>query len=101
MPRMPFSDWKTTSIPAGTRFATSVGIPMPRLTYIPSRSSCAARATIPSLSSFAIAAPSAFPHRSPLDPLDAGGDDQAVHEDAGSVDVVRVDLSDVDELLHL
>ena len=43
MPSSPFSDCRTMSVPAGTKFATSVGIPIPRLTYIPSRSSRAAR----------------------------------------------------------
>ncbi len=43
MPSRPFSDCSTMSVPAGMKFATSVGMPMPRLTYIPSGSSRAAR----------------------------------------------------------
>src|SRR5215203_6532959 len=43
VPISPFSDWKKTWIPRGTKLATSVGIPMPRLTSIPSRSSRAIR----------------------------------------------------------
>ena len=31
-PRIPFSDWSTTSIPGGTKFETRVGIPIPRFT---------------------------------------------------------------------
>ena len=32
MPSMPFSDCSVTVMPAGMLFATSVGMPMPRLT---------------------------------------------------------------------
>src|ERR1019366_2427475 len=59
MPRMPFSDWRMTSMPFGMKFETSVGMPMPRFTYIPSLSSLAARRMMPSRSSFAILSPSA------------------------------------------
>ena len=38
-----FSDWKNTFVPCGTWLATSVGMPMPRFTSMPSRSSCAMR----------------------------------------------------------
>ena len=31
-PRMPFSDWSTSSTSSGTKLGTSVGNPMPRLT---------------------------------------------------------------------
>jgi hypothetical protein len=48
---MPFSDWRITSIPAGMWFAISVGMPIPRLTVNPSRSSRTARRMIPSRSS--------------------------------------------------
>lgn len=34
-PRYPFSDWKVTSIPGGIKSVHSVGIPIPRLTYMP------------------------------------------------------------------
>ena len=51
MPRIPFSDWNSTSIPWGMKLATRVGIPMPRLTYQPLRSSWAMRRAIPFLSS--------------------------------------------------
>ena len=43
VPIRPFSDWKYTCMPGGTNFETSVGMPMPRLTSMPSRSSCAIR----------------------------------------------------------
>ena len=32
MPSMPFSDCRMTFMPAGMKFATNVGIPMPRFT---------------------------------------------------------------------
>ena len=32
MPSIPFSDWSVTVMPSGMLFATSVGMPMPRLT---------------------------------------------------------------------
>src|SRR5262249_28127165 len=43
VPISPFSDWKYTCNPGGTNFETSVGMPMPRLTSMPSLSSCAIR----------------------------------------------------------
>src|SRR3712207_6662985 len=43
MPRMPFSLCRNTSVPGGRWLATSVGMPMPRLTYAPSWMSCATR----------------------------------------------------------
>src|SRR4051794_14498140 len=43
VPISPFSDWKKTCMPAGTKFATSVGIPMPRFTSMPDESSWAVR----------------------------------------------------------
>src|SRR5262245_22719669 len=43
VPIRPFSDWKNTVMPAGTKLATMVGMPMPRLTSMPDRSSCAIR----------------------------------------------------------
>src|SRR5512140_3399683 len=88
-----------TSIPSGIQFETSVGIPIPRLTYIPSRSSLAARRMIPSLSSFGMALP--LPHGLAFDPLLARRHDDALDEDARRVDLVGVDLADLDELLDL
>src|SRR5215471_10728965 len=46
VPIRPFSDWKKTRIEGGTKFATSVGMPMPRFTSMPSRSSRAMRLAI-------------------------------------------------------
>src|SRR5262249_30537629 len=43
VPIRPFSDWKNTVMPAGTKFATMVGMPMPRLTSMPDCSSRAMR----------------------------------------------------------
>src|SRR5262245_48969363 len=43
VPIRPFSDWKNMLNPAGTWFATRVGMPMPRLTSIPEWSSLAMR----------------------------------------------------------
>jgi hypothetical protein len=43
MPSSPFSDCSTMCVPAWMKLATSVGMPIPRLTYIPSDSSRAAR----------------------------------------------------------
>ncbi len=39
MPSSPFSDWSQTCIPSGMWLATRVGIPIPRFTTKPSRSS--------------------------------------------------------------
>ena len=46
MPSRPFSLCSMTFTPCGMKLATRVGMPIPRLTYMPSRSSCAARAAI-------------------------------------------------------
>ena len=46
MPSIPFSDCSVTVIPSGMKFGTRVGMPIPRFTYVPSSSSCAARAAI-------------------------------------------------------
>src|SRR4051794_6826096 len=46
MPTMPFSDWKKISASLGTKAATKVGRPMPRLTRSPSFSSRATRLAI-------------------------------------------------------
>ena len=46
VPISPFSDWKKTWMPAGTKLATWVGMPMPRLTSIPGLSSRAMRRAI-------------------------------------------------------
>src|SRR3954452_13024486 len=91
-PSIPFSDWRITSIPLGMKFATSVGMPIPRFTYIPSRSSLAARAAICSLVSGMSVAPLA--DRALLDRLLVGGAlHDPLHEDAGRVHLVRVELT--------
>ena len=43
VPIKPFSDWKNTLMPAGRKFDTSVGMPMPRLTSMPGCNSWAMR----------------------------------------------------------
>src|SRR3954451_4011882 len=53
MPMMPFSDWKKISASFGTKAATKVGSPMPRLTRLPSFSSRATRLAIRAFSSMA------------------------------------------------
>src|SRR3954467_15004195 len=53
MPMMPFSDWKKISASFGTKAATRVGRPMPRLTRSPSFSSRATRLAIRIFSSMA------------------------------------------------
>ena len=46
MPRIPFSLCRVTLMPDGMWLATSVGMPMPRFTYQPSRNSRAIRFAI-------------------------------------------------------
>src|SRR5688572_9825927 len=53
MPMMPFSDWKKISASFGTKAATKVGSPMPRLTRSPTLSSRATRLAIRVFSSMA------------------------------------------------
>ena len=43
IPSIPFSDSKTISVPSGRKAGAASGMPMPRLTYMPSFNSCAAR----------------------------------------------------------
>src|SRR5688572_10725397 len=82
---------------------------MPRLTYSPSASSRAARAAISSRVSAMSALPGsgrggvlAGPDGPALDPLlDEGDLDDALHEDARRVHVLRLDLAHIHELLHL
>src|SRR5262245_40327037 len=101
MPSIPFSDCRTMCVPAGMKLATSVGMPMPRLTYIPSDSSCAARrATWSRVSGGMSGAPLAdgplfdrfFELRALDDPL---------HVDAGRVHGVGLQLPRFDENLDL
>src|SRR6478735_9424215 len=105
---MPFSDCRITVMPGGRLLGTSVGMPMPRLTYEPSASSAAARAAI----SWRVRAMSVLSfwslslskgYRATLDALfDVGADlDDPVHVDARQVDRIRVEIPRLDELLHL
>jgi hypothetical protein len=43
IPRIPFSDSSIISVPSGRNAGAARGMPIPRLTYMPSLSSCAAR----------------------------------------------------------
>src|SRR5437764_9715086 len=71
---------------------------MPRLTYIPSRSSCAARAAICSRLSAILRSP----HGALLHPfLVAAALEDALHEHRGDVDLVRIELADLDQVLDL
>ena len=45
-PRTPFSDCKVTFTPSGIKLEASMGIPMPKLAYMPSSNSSAARRII-------------------------------------------------------
>src|SRR5690606_31450688 len=128
MPSSPFSDCSQTSTPSGIWFATSVGRPMPRLTYMPSLSSCAARLAISSRVQGILVAPSSlssFPRKRestaerPWVPACAGTTGSGAHGalldallgvrvvhdavdvDARQVHVVRVDVADLHDLLHL
>src|SRR5262245_43789142 len=97
MPSMPFSDCSTMSVPAGTKLATSVGMPIPRLTYIPSRSSRAARWAIWSRVRAGMSgAPLA--DRPLLDGLlEARALDDALDVDTGRVDLVGIELARLDQ----
>src|SRR5580765_541171 len=98
---MPFSDCSTMFVPAGMKLATSVGMPIPRLTYMPSWSSRAARWAIWSrLSGGTSGAPLA--HGALLDRfLEALAADDALDVDAGRVDGVGVERPGLDQLLDL
>src|SRR5262252_343861 len=101
MPSIPFSDCSTMCIPAGTKFATSVGMPMPRFTYMPSRSSRAARWAI--WSRFRAGISGAPLADGPLLDrfLEARSGDDALHVDAGRVDAVGLELAGLDQGLDL
>src|SRR5438105_2410728 len=88
-------------MPGGMALEQSVGIPMPRFTKSPSFISATARWMIPSRVSAMRAFSSALPNRPPLDALLSRRDDDAVDEDTGRVNALRVERSRRDELLHL
>src|SRR5271165_6000222 len=85
VPIRPFSDWKKTRIDGGTKFATSVGMPMPRFTSMPSRSSRAMRLAIRVCASMG-----SFLHD---DVIDQGrrGYDMVWRDHADGYDVFRLD----------
>src|SRR5688572_26815952 len=102
---MPFSACSVTVESGGRWSGMSVGRPMPRLTYSPSRSSSAARAAIWSRVQAMSARLLADAGGALLDVLAGGlvrgeGDD-ALHENAGQVHVVGVDLADLDHAFRL
>src|SRR4051812_25448154 len=101
MPSMPFSDCRTMWVPAGMKFATSVGMPIPRLTYMPSRSSRAARRATSSRDRGGMSgAPLA--HGALLDRFfEARAGDDALDVDAGGVDAVGVEVAGLHQLLDL
>src|SRR3954471_13055599 len=71
---------------------------MPRLTYTPSRSSCAARAAICSR----VSGISALPHGALLDGLlVARALEDPLHVNGGDVDLVAFELADFDQVLDL
>src|SRR5690606_20950119 len=84
VPMRPFSDWKKTWIPLGTKFATRVGMPIPRLTSIPFVSSCAMRLAMMDCVSMA----SAF-HNEIVDER-SGRHDVVRRDDAHRHDVLRL-----------
>src|SRR3954447_26264126 len=100
MPSIPFSDCRMMCVPRGTKFATSVGIPIPRFTYIPSASSRAARWAIWSLVSGGMSgAPLA--DGALLDGLFVGREGHdALHVDARRVVLVGLELPRLDQRLH-
>src|SRR5262247_2125212 len=99
MPSMPFSLCSVIFMPAGMQLAMSVGSPMPRFTYWPSRSSCAARWRIcsrVSISGARLARGALLDALLVALPLD-----EALHEDAGRVHVVGVQRAGGHDLLDL
>src|ERR1017187_34514 len=105
MPSSPFSDCSSTSRRPTAWLASSVGSPIPRLMFMPSASSRAARGTIRVRASAlpgSRAAISALPHGAPLDPLLITGPlEDPLHEDARRVNLVGIELTHLDELLDL
>src|SRR5579862_1020571 len=71
---------------------------MPRLTYCPSRSSCATRAA----SWVLVSGIAALPRRDAFDAFALRADaHDALHEDAGEVHLFRIDLARLDQLFNL
>src|SRR3954466_15918317 len=101
---MPFSLCRITWTPGGRWFGTSVGSPMPRFTYSPSFSSAAARAAISSRVQD-ISGLRSRAGRALLDALLLGllrsERYDALDEDAGQMDRIRIERSDLDDLLGL
>src|ERR1700741_3140239 len=120
-PRMPFSECKTTVMPAGMWLGIRVGNPTPRLTYCPSCSSAATRAASSSPlqltlrhSSSSLRPPQAggtptasssarsWPHRLLFDLLHRVGHmHHPVHVDPRGVHLGGVDLARFDQVLNL
>src|ERR1700688_1811865 len=105
MPSSPFSDCSSTSRRPSAWLASSVGSPIPRLMFMPSASSRAARVTIRARASSgerSRAATSALPHGEPLDPLLVTRSlEDPLDEDARRVNLVGIELAHLDELLDL
>src|SRR6266511_2760401 len=104
----PFSEWKITRRPAGTKSEHTVGMPTPRLTIHPSWNSAATRAAIRSRLSrcfVTLHAPSRLAREldAAQDVEDARGRrwdrHQPVDEDTGCVYLVRVELAFGDDRL--
>src|SRR6185295_16332872 len=87
-PITPFSAWKITSRSGGTKSATSVGIPMPRLTNQPSGMSRAHHAAMPLRSSGVNA----------IEVLSERHVQHAVHENARRHDDLRRQLAKRDDI---
>src|ERR1700757_1405529 len=101
-PRIPFSECKTTVMPAGMWLGIKVGNPIPRLTYCPSWSSAATRAANSSRLQVIVAAPSSWPHGLLFDLLHrVGYVDHPVHVDPRGVHVGRVDFARFGQVLNL
>src|ERR1700758_1621069 len=83
VPIRPFSDWKKTWTDGGTKSATSVGMPMPRFTSMPSRSSRAMRLAITVCASMVSFLRDDVIHQG------SGGDDMVGGDHADGNDVFR------------
>src|SRR6266550_227024 len=108
MPSTPFSEWNTTSRPAGMKSGMSVGRPRPRLTYQPSGMSRARRAAISwrpqgFIASVLALTVTAGPRCSCLCRRRIGALhlDHAVHEDAWRHHAFRIELAQFYHMAHL
>uniref|UniRef100_A0A1I8FRW6 Integrase_H2C2 domain-containing protein n=1 Tax=Macrostomum lignano TaxID=282301 RepID=A0A1I8FRW6_9PLAT len=98
-PRKPFSDCRCTFMPAGMKLAASIGIPIPRFTYMPSLNSSARRRMMRSRDDSPTSGRIFYSEA--LGIYNGGASQQPFDVNAGDVHLLRWDLACLNDLLNL